>query len=162
MKSIVRLCVTVVCLDLVQKKILIVFEKQPEGNVINLPSGNVNPGENPLLAAVRELSEETAVCVRDTDLHFAGNTLFETTGDNYFTMVYACHKPADEFIGKFTADEDVYDSKWLSYEEINALRQMHRNGFIGDKIRMAFSCLEAHRDPANNSHTPWYQKETKK
>lgn len=150
-----KLCVSVVCLDLVEKKVLLVFEKQDGKDVINVPSGHVEFGEDPYLAAHRELKEETSHVV--DHMHFAGTTSLINGDTCYFTMVYACFKPLQDQIGGKIVDDEVYDAKWLTSEEVNQLKDKHRNGFIDDKIRMAVSCLTSVSDPINNCHTPYHR-----
>ena len=153
-----KLCVSVVCIDMPQKKVLYVFEKQNGQDVVNVPSGHVNTGEDPYQAAHRELKEETTVIA---DKYFFAGTTSLVKGDvQYFTMVYACHKPNDSQIGDIEniQDEDVYAAKWLTFEQFKSIDTVsHRNGFIEEKVRMSVCALMAIDNPTEHQHTPYHR-----
>lgn len=146
----VELCVSTVAIDMMEKKVLLVFEHQDGKDVINLPSGHVEVSEDPEQGASREFYEETSLY--SGELYFAGTTLLEAK-KNYFTMVYACHGIATSEPIEISGDGDVYQAKWLSAQEVNELRHLHRNDLIDRKIRMAIACLE--KVTEGKYHKPW-------
>lgn len=163
MENKIKLCVSTVCIDFEEKKFLVVFEKQDGKEVMNLPSGHVEFGEDPEEAAVRELFEETKTTA--DILVFGGITNLIEGTTNYFTMVYGCIGRAREACSDM-ADEDVYRAEWLTFDEIVKLRPMHRNGFVEEKIRMCTSAIQANLKPikstvhpSNHFHRPWFRKE---
>lgn len=158
----IKLCVSTVCIDFAEKRVLVVFENQDGKEVINLPSGHVEFGENPEQAAARELFEETKT-VPET-LVFGGITNLIKGDTNYFTMVYGCVGHAQEAYSN-TMDEDVYRAEWLSFDEIVNMKAKHRNGLIEEKIRMCVAAIQAQLEPVkstvhpvNHFHQPWFVK----
>ena len=146
----VELCVSTVAIDMLEKKVLFVFENQDGKDVVNLPSGHVEQGEDPEQAASREFHEETALCAGV--VYLAGTTLLEAK-KNYFTMVYACQGIATSEPIEISGDGDVYETRWLSVEQINDVRHLFRNNLVDRKIRMAIACLE--KVTEGKYHQPW-------
>lgn len=163
MENKIKLCVSTVCIDFEEKKFLVVFEKQDGKEVMNLPSGHVEFGEDPEHAARRELFEETKTTA--DKLIFGGITNLIKGTTNYFTMVYGCIGRVQEACSDMV-DEDVYRAEWLTFDEIVNLKTMHRNGFVEEKIRMCVSAIQANLEPikstvhpVNHFHSPWFRKE---
>src|SRR5574343_974332 len=135
----IKNCISVVCIDPDTDKILMVLENQYGENVINLPSGGVEVGEKSTESAVRELREETRMILEPSELLPAGRTTLETETSKYITEVYACygHNTGDRKI----SDNDVYEAKWMTVNEIFESSHKFRNKLIGPKINLALDCL---------------------
>lgn len=61
--------------------------KPPYAHMLNFVGGKINEGEDPMVSAYRELSEETAILKRDIHLEHIMN--FEYVRDNIIMEVYA-------------------------------------------------------------------------
>lgn len=86
--------------------------------------GSVQAGEEPLATAVRELSEELGLTVRESEL----NHLLTVRRKDAFCYIYLLQK--DISVEALTLQEsEVSDAAWMSKETINTMvekRTMHR------------------------------------
>ena len=85
---------TVICIQ--GGKILMVRKEAPEWS---LPGGKIDPGENHLQAAQRELSEETTLPL--TDARFLAHHVFETEEHYLYQMSVSDSlqpRPSDEIV----------------------------------------------------------------
>ncbi|USG63605.1 NUDIX hydrolase [Brevibacillus ruminantium] len=101
------------------------FRKPLERAIVELPAGKLEPGEEPLACAIRELKEETG---------------YEAETFTHLSLFYTSPGFADELLHLFVAtglkkgesqpDEDEFvDVVELTLEEA---RELHRSGEIGD------------------------------
>jgi 8-oxo-dGTP diphosphatase len=96
-------------------KVLMVKENKPTAmKKWNFPSGRIEPGEDILGAACREVNEETGFEVR----------LVNTTGVYNFVsssnhQVILFHFIGEIIGGALQLEEEITDSKWISLSEIN-------------------------------------------
>ena len=146
-------CVSAVGVDFVNKKFLIVREKQGDDVYINVPSGKVEFGENPEQAAFRELFEETS-CTPHNQMCFAGHTSLTINDTQYLTAIYGFER--EEGMPSFAtiSDPDVESAEWLTYTQIKELSDIHRNGLVLRKLVMALEAISNAK--VNKYHIPWY------
>jgi 8-oxo-dGTP diphosphatase len=103
-----------------EDKILMIKEKKPTAfNKWNFPSGRIEPGEEILAAAYREVKEETGFEVLLTSTtgvyHFISNT-------NHQVILF--HFIGEIIGGSLKLQEDeILDYKWLSLKEINGIEK---------------------------------------
>jgi ADP-ribose pyrophosphatase len=124
-----------------QNKVLLVHPKNAswQHSALGIPKGGIEPGEDPIIAAIRELREETGIEIKESDLDSSPYTA-ENHGESgklksqliYFTMTI--DNPSeigltDQFVPK----------EWLQLEEIDwagfvriddAYSKMHRSQII--------------------------------
>jgi len=87
-----------------------------------LPGGRVDPGENELQAAKRELFEESGLVAEEKDLHDFPNNIFyaqiqQKDGlKNFSWKVFLCQK----FTGQLTNNEEGIP-EWVTPEQFNTL-----------------------------------------
>ncbi|MGG3564802.1 NUDIX hydrolase [Neobacillus rhizosphaerae] len=111
--------VLVVSVSIIQNnEVLIIKEnKSTARNKWNFPSGRIEQGEDILVAARREVKEETGFDVK----------LVKSTGVYNFTsntnhQVVLFHFIAEITGGSLTMDEtEIIDSKWIALNELNEL-----------------------------------------
>lgn len=105
------------------------FRKALEKTIIEIPAGRIEPNENPLHTAVRELEEETGYGTTDitylqsfaTSPGFADEIIHLYVAENLFPIDNPAAGDEDEFIDcitltveeaeAFVASEDIYDAK---------------------------------------------------
>lgn len=95
---------TVICMQ--EGKILMVRKEAPEWS---LPGGKIDPGENHLEAAQRELSEETTLPL--TDARFLAHHVFETEEHYLYQMSVSDSlqpRPSDEIV----------ECRWFKVDEL--------------------------------------------
>ncbi|WP_201199345.1 NUDIX domain-containing protein [Pseudomonas sp. S37] len=95
---------TVICMQ--EGKILLVRKEAPEWS---LPGGKIDPGENHLEAAQRELSEETTLPL--TDARFLAHHVFETEEHYLYQMSVSDSlqpRPSDEIV----------ECRWFKVDEL--------------------------------------------
>jgi 8-oxo-dGTP pyrophosphatase MutT (NUDIX family) len=91
----------------------------------DFPKGVVEPGEDPLKTAIREVKEEAGI----TELHFSWNALYRETLPYYskgekIARYYVAHTPQSSV--KFSVNPDLgkpehHEYRWLTYDEVISL-----------------------------------------
>ncbi len=98
-----------------RNKILVLRRKDPD--VWEFPGGNIEFGEHPKIAAVRELEEETGIKVEPENLKLlcVSSCLYPDGRTQQIQVLYVCElKKAQE---KIELKEHI-DYKWVSLEEL--------------------------------------------
>jgi 8-oxo-dGTP pyrophosphatase MutT (NUDIX family) len=140
-----KLCVSVIGFNRYTGRVIVVREKQNEVEVINVPSGHVGSGEDPLEAARREFREETGLDIGPI-LRFAGTTYLKTPTNEYYTMVYACNLDEDFSLNPNDPDGDIISAEWVDQKEIVLLKPLFRNDLVAKKIQAGVIALESASD----------------
>ncbi|HHJ39908.1 MAG: NUDIX hydrolase [Methylothermaceae bacteria B42] len=89
----------------------------------DFPKGLVEPGEDPLQAAVREVQEETGL----TDLHFRWGVVFKETlpySRGKIARYYLAESPAGEVtlpVNPELGKPEHHEFRWLTYEQARPL-----------------------------------------
>ncbi len=89
----------------------------------DFPKGMVEPGEDPLAAAIREVAEETTLI--DLDFHW-GQAYIETEpyGKNKIARYYLAESPAGEVFLPVTAElgkPEHEEFRWMDYDTARGL-----------------------------------------
>jgi 8-oxo-dGTP pyrophosphatase MutT (NUDIX family) len=89
----------------------------------DFPKGMVDPGEDPLAAAIREVEEETTLT--DLDFHW-GNEFIETEpyGKNKIARYYLAESPKGEVFLPVTEElgkPEHEEFRWLEYDKARGL-----------------------------------------
>ena len=108
---------------------------------VDFPGGGIEPGESPLDAVVREISEESGLTVEPTALHHVYEKTFEPDEDGQIVRRHL-------FVGR-VASGDVtlsveHDEAWWALPDkaledfansswSEALKKAHEEGFLGNK-----------------------------
>ncbi|MBP6882050.1 MAG: NUDIX domain-containing protein [Candidatus Levybacteria bacterium] len=108
-------------------KVLLVTHGEGSGHVngvMGLPSGHVEDGEGELVAAIREIQEETGLLVDKSSIHeFEGNYFIakilrkDGVTRTYGWRVYK----VEDFEGKINEGSEEVIPQWVSIQEITAL-----------------------------------------
>ncbi len=116
---------TVLCYE--NGKVLMVkqFRYAYGEEIWEIPAGKLNPGEDPLETARRELEEEGGVYAKDLELIF---TVYPTPG--YTEEIIRIYSAKNLTKTKQHLDEDEFlNAEWI---ELSKLKQMVENGEIKD------------------------------
>ncbi len=124
-----------------QDKVLLVHPTNAswKNSALGIPKGGIESGEDPIIAAIRELREETGIEVRESDLDSSPYTA-ENHGESgklksqliYFTMTI-------DDLSEIGLTKPTVPKKWLQLEEIDwagfvkiddAYPKMHRSQII--------------------------------
>ena len=108
--------VGVVCLR-GQEVLLIRRGKPPRAGEWSLPGGRIEPGEQAVDAALRELVEETGVTARITGLIDVVDGLFSEAGLHYVLIDYA----AKWVSGEPVAGDDALEARFVPLDQVEAL-----------------------------------------
>jgi 8-oxo-dGTP pyrophosphatase MutT (NUDIX family) len=94
-------------------------------NYWDFPKGVVEPGEDPLKTAVREVEEETGI----TDLHFSWDAIYKETSPYYSRgekkaryYIAHTHQSSVKFsVNPVLGKPEHHEYRWLTYDEIISL-----------------------------------------
>ena len=125
---------TVACVLAEGDRYLLVEERDKTSGemVFNQPAGHLEPGENLVEGAMREVLEETGWTVEVTGV--IGMGLYQPPGNDftYFRTTFT-GRPVTRDEGA-TIDPDIHAVHWLTYEEITALSAKMRSPMVLDAI----------------------------
>ena len=108
-------------------KVLMVkqFRYPYKKQILEIPAGKLNPGENPETTAIRELEEEGGVRTKTVELI---QTVYPSTG--YTEEIIYIYRAKDVVKTKTHLDLDEFlDSVWIDKQ---TLKEMVRKGEIND------------------------------
>jgi len=111
---------------------LLVEERTSEGLRLNNPAGHLDPGESLVEAVEREVLEETA-CPFTAQWFLGANLarmIHPRTGEDITFLRFAFAGTAGEAIAGRVLDEPVVRTLWLTYEELQATRHLHRSPYL--------------------------------
>jgi len=109
-------CVGVVCLRH-DEVLLIRRGRPPRRGEWSLPGGRIEPGEQALDAALRELREETGVEAEITGLIDVVDGIFPEAGRHYVLIDYA----ARWLSGEPVAGDDALEARFVALDQVEAL-----------------------------------------
>ena len=109
-------CAGVVCLR-GDEVLLVRRGRPPKQGEWSLPGGRIEPGEQAVEAALRELREETGVEAEITGLLDVVDGIFLDAGRHYVLIDYA----ARWLSGEPTAGDDAVEARFVGLEEAEAL-----------------------------------------
>ena len=95
---------------------LMVRETKDGVQVLNQPAGHVEPGEDVIVAALRETLEETGWEVEITGFLGFSNAMSVVTGITYYRLIFMA-EPV-KFNPKAEIDSDIDSAEWMTLEEI--------------------------------------------
>lgn len=111
------------------QRFLMVREDKHLGELLyNQPAGHVEANEKLVVAAAREVLEETAW---EVDISaFVGHYIFQSAvhGPVYFRYCFA--GTALTFHEDRALDPDIHDTVWLTQDEIRAVSHLHRSPLV--------------------------------
>lgn len=124
-----------------QDKILVVHPTNAswKNSAFGIPKGGVESGEDPIVAAIRELREETGISIMESDLDPSPYTAtnFNKSGSAKSQLIYYTMEIED--LSEIGLDKQVVPREWLQLEEIDwagfvkindAYPKMHRAQII--------------------------------
>lgn len=112
-----RVELTVLCLIKKGKQILLQNRVKKDWRGYTLPGGHVEQGESFVDAVIREMKEETGLCIIKPKL--VGIKQFpieEGEGGRYVVLLFM----AEEFMGEVTSSEEG-EMKWVNREDISKI-----------------------------------------
>ena len=77
-----------------------------------LPGGHLEPGEDPLKGAIRELAEETGIVAADL-IHLGSEDIITFTGQNKRIHAYRLDNPPGAYTNADDPDHEVYHWEWI-------------------------------------------------
>lgn len=101
------------------RSILLVKVDAPDRDLWGTPGGLVEPGEDPAVAGVRELREETQLAVDPDDLVLFDSRSFAKFGTMHKTYIAYAVDAAD-VAGEPEADHEVVDARYWDLAEFEA------------------------------------------
>lgn len=110
------------------EKFLMVREEIQGELRYNQPAGHVEAGEQLSQAAFRETLEETAWQVEITA--FVGVFIFQAGINGPIYHRYCFVGEPKSYDKKQRLDADIYDTQWLTFDEIKAARAQHRSPLV--------------------------------
>jgi 8-oxo-dGTP pyrophosphatase MutT (NUDIX family) len=126
--GVVRPAVTVATIVERDGRFLLIEEETRNGVRLNQPAGHVEVGESIVGAAARETLEEAAWRVDPTALVGIYQWQSPDSGTTFVRFTFAAaprrHEPNRPL------DTGILRALWLSYEEIAARRDLHRNPLV--------------------------------
>ena len=99
-----------------KEKVLLVQHKRPK--TWNLPGGGIKKHENPALAGIRELYEETGLQIENTD-YLLGTYVSKDEGKHDTIYVYV-KKVDEKFLEnkKVNLEIELQDAEWFDYNNL--------------------------------------------
>ena len=124
--------VTVAAVIEAQGRYLLVEEETPEGLMLNNPAGNLEAGETPLEAVMREALEETAREFRPDFFLGAYLARFQrlARAEDVTYLRLAFGGRAGELIAGRTLDRGIVRTLWLTLDELRATEARHRSPLV--------------------------------
>lgn len=90
-------------------------DHKPQENTWGLPSGKINPGENPKSAMIREIKEETGIIVPAGKLKFFMTIYVKNKGNNFIYHIYNAYLPKKKEIKINTKEHKL--GQWINCNE---------------------------------------------
>ena len=109
-------------------RFLLVRERVADGVVYNQPAGHLDPGESLLDAVVRETLEETRYRFTPTALQGVYRFRPEDGADKTYIRFLFRGEIGPRIDGEL--DSDIIAAEWLSYDEVQQCRDMHRSPMV--------------------------------
>ena len=116
----------------------------------NQPAGHVEPGETPVEAAIRETLEETGWHIEPTSIISFSTYKAASNGVTYYRLAFAAK--TIKFDESADIDSDIDEAVWLSYEEIQGLKDQLRSPLVLEALNdfrlgqsYSLDLLKAHR-----------------
>ena len=116
----------------------------------NQPAGHVEPGETPVEAAIRETLEETGWHIEPTSIISFSTYKTASNGVTYYRLAFAAK--TIKFDESAEIDSDIDEAVWLSYEEIQGLKDQLRSPLVLEALNdfrlgqsYSLDLLKAHR-----------------
>ncbi len=100
--------------------------------VLNQPAGHLDPGETLIEAAIRETHEETGWQVNITGV--LNMNLYHSTINDITYHRTTFIGETISFDRSATLDEGIIQAHWLSLEELNTKKEMHRSPLVSLSI----------------------------
>ena len=121
---------TVQAIAIVDGKVIVLADEQPHRGIkMSLPGGRVNQGEDTLVAAKRELAEETGIELSRWRLVDVTQPFFKI---EWFVYTYvACGK-----LSQNEANSDSGENITINFDDFNSFKSRCSNfeGFLGDLL----------------------------
>ena len=128
MKEVIRPAVTVATVVERAGRFLLIEEETRHGLRLNQPAGHVEVGESLVSAAARETLEEAAWRVDPTALVGVYHWGPDSSGAAFVRFTFAANPRRHE--PNRPLDTGIVRALWLSYDDIAARRDLHRNPLV--------------------------------
>ncbi len=117
---------------------LMVEERTSAGVRYNQPAGHLESGESLIAAVIRETLEETARSLVPEGLLGVYMARADKDGEEVTYLRFAFCGTVGDAIADRALDAGIVRALWLDYDEIVALRELHRSPLV-------LRCVEDHR-----------------